>query len=54
MPTEISVKVVNLRIGDKIILKRVINREFLRREGRWISYAPKFKKKRKRLATKGK
>ncbi len=46
MPTEIKVKVVNLEMGDKFILTKVINRE-LPQKGRWIAYKPKFKKKRK-------
>ena len=51
MPTEIIVKAVNLRTGDKVILKKIVQREFPKNNGRWISYVPKFKKKRKRKAT---
>ena len=46
MPTKITVKVVNLRTGDKVILERVIKREFPKNKGRWIAYAPKVKRKR--------
>ena len=45
MPTKITVKVVNLRTGDKIILERIVKRE-LPKKGRWISYNPKIIRKR--------
>ena len=46
MPTEIRVKVVNLRTGDSYILTKVIKRK-LPKKGRWLAYNPKFKEKRK-------
>ena len=46
MPTEIRVTVVNLGTGDKFILTKVIKKE-LPKKGRWVAYAPKFKKKRR-------
>ena len=50
MPTEIIVKAVNLYTGDKVILRRIVNKK-LPKKGRWVSYAPKFKNKRKSKAT---
>ncbi len=47
MPTEIRVTVVNLNTGGRFVLVKQVNKE-VRKDGRWISYAPKIRRVRRK------